>query len=1611
MENLSKVFDAITEIQNTLNVAINDGEVYYIEVDIFKDLMNHFRKLNAIPKNDLLIHEKQISTINHSILNLLIGLKLRFECQIVASKTLCAGYILLYDLPSAIKKIMSVLKNEKSTKSIKNIFHNNSVITENVTNQNVFNVCMCFALMELSFKVWSSCDDININNVFVEIFPILEKTSYSYLSETLLSFKCLVKMFELLNLLSKSNFIESDNYILRVMNIVMSNMENPLTGVREQTGLLFNIFLALTNKMQWINTINKQMIINKNLFNCNPVMYVIFTQQTWMMKSKYYLLSYSIQKKNTSEWSYYKDDLMNGLKISLQYAYLAPAGSDLYEACIKQIGLNKWKEMFLPLFIEVLTSSENNLMKQNIINYWMQSTLKIGSHIFNVIYDNLSSSDNVDSFIYLLKIGRREGFITNLTESQFNKLKIGLIHSDEIIRSNAFSSICVVKVLIAVITVEEINLIKQFLIENINYDSSRLRQSLMHSCTTLFIRIRDSFLFKLRSNKKNESLLYKDNSLLDVGDFISWIYTFLINNLEKGCNYQRKYTSLLLYEMILNYIGCSSKHFLQRKSNNKSEGVKVKEFIERLNKWHFTSSKSKNVLFSCIMDPSETIRNIAVNILSNYFTLNDDNIDELLSFYKKGIDLCSDKMFYQAESGALLLKTVTILAYKSKSDNEKNRFLLKLLNSEKFILNSLLNIAEKQKNELLKDILQAASNGSPLHGILLAIEELLTDNKSPEFGCFNLDNIEKLILLMEVINNKLLTALSSSSEKITDFAPSFADMGESIISIAHQSKIFNEFGNNDDGDEEIQLSSAYQLILNCIWLNIKTCCSLSSKLITTSLLDVNINFINRCVELIVNVLRKCRHKGAIETAGIAILDVTKYLTSHKNVKYQQIPVNILKEIFKTIIISSNGTISRKSAGLSILVHRIVAGDCNKKKPLLHSCVIELMNIASEDVNDTYDELTDLPQSRALHLLCRLVQDSALRQEISHHIHDVSVLCFNRFSSNIWSIRNAALQLFGAVLPKLIGEKKHQESEDGCENYTVAFEELYFHVETLFHLIDKQLSSIVNKNDFIEHSKLMPTLTLLSNLTVTMHTCINNNLNNIINKFNQYLEILLSSPLYTIRQLSAKINCNFCLPHKLRDIIGTRIHQITTEFDNNKTVNSNKIHGLLLNTKYLLAKYYKLLESMQYLKQFENDLIFSVKKLNLIKRNNLSYIIKTLLSDILNNYDNNINITNRYNYLIKSINNKNKILSNYIGFSSWCNVEINLIILKCNLDDLKNYVNIFLFNYTSCDINIYCLKSLKLRIENVTVDDDKDFYHYFINILIDFIIDRNKIEVLSVAFEVVLAFIKQLKIIHNTDNYINKINIIYNRYLIDCKYCIKCTRLALPVICSFISDKFSFDFIKNTINFIFKWSKPVTHDEDLRLSSVTSLIQLIQYLKMKKHNDEIGIIVWKSLCNFLQDENNDVRIEITRFFTKFYSDKIIFINNIQTINPYVSLCKIYKIDTMSGLMSEESAIKCLWNLLDVNNKESLENYYALDNANPFNHGLNNIYEEDVKIIDIVFNELHQFILQNSYKSNLIKIITNESHCTSCILKNHSDNNISNYLKQKKKQYTKRILALL
>lgn len=75
------------------------------------------------------------------------------------------------------------------------------------------------------------------------------------------------------------------------------------------------------------------------------------------------------------------------------------------------------------------------------------------------------------------------------------------------------------------------------------------------------------------------------------------------------------------------------------------------------------------------------------------------------------------------------------------------------------------------------------------------------------------------------------------------------------------------------------------------------CTKLSSRLVAKPLAPEDVK---RCVLLVVLVLRKCRHKGAIESAGIALYQITQQVTSRFVIDLEHISMFEIKAIVKFV---------------------------------------------------------------------------------------------------------------------------------------------------------------------------------------------------------------------------------------------------------------------------------------------------------------------------------------------------------------------------------------------------------------------------------------------------------------------------------------------------------------------------------------------------------------------------------------------------------------------------------------------------------------------------------------------------------------------------------------
>ena len=157
----------------------------------------------------------------------------------------------------------------------------------------------------------------------------------------------------------------------------------------------------------------------------------------------------------------------------------------------------------------------------------------------------------------------------------------------------------------------------------------------------------------------------------------------------------------------------------------------------------------------------------------------------------------------------------------------------------------------------------------------------------------------------------------------------------------------------------------------------------------------------------------------------------------------------------------------------------------KSQNLLSFAVQRLLEIASVK-DDPGTEAEDSPVSHSIHILKCLVQDANIARDISPHITEIASVCLHTFSSNSWSVRNAGLQLFGGMAPRIVGQKKIKDDNEGYNNVNVMEIEARF--PGLISLLVSKLNSSYSSETCLLEPSIVPILTLLARMESNSINC-------------------------------------------------------------------------------------------------------------------------------------------------------------------------------------------------------------------------------------------------------------------------------------------------------------------------------------------------------------------------------------------------------------------------------------------------------------------------------------------------------------------------------------------
>ncbi|XP_046561929.1 thyroid adenoma-associated protein homolog [Haliotis rubra] len=1027
------------------------------------------------------------------------------------------------------------------------------------------------------------------NQLLLTLFPRVlrfcgDQTSNQYHAFQILSvwFKSLHKCLptihsnhETVGFTSKDSF-----YLEETLKLVFLNWDSPVDGV---AAFVCEIFQAVLSVWSWEradrHTDNDR--LSEELLSR-------LLDIPWYARGKYKLLGLILPYTDISKL-FANACLKGHLLQCMSTNDLSPPASDVYKSSLQQIRnvcekenqLTVWREAWLELLLAGLFSDEPLLFRK-MCDYWIPLTLKLlpasatflPHHVCELRRESLCEARRRRALYVWLVLLRSIRNNKGLQEQDFNVelLTEALYSREEEVRGEAVAFLCVTKKS-ELLTEREVDLLQSGLPLCLRVDSAPFRQNLASSMKKLMMRLRDGCLAGIK--KKQEELV---RSL----EFLDWLHGTLIGSLLPGASFQRRKTCLEILNIIydtLVYVPGGGTHL---RGQAQEKCVQIVEYAHRLGLCDFLSWRSMVAVCTCVTDGADEVQELSAGLLMRFFPWSapqqpgyhpEDLAYHLLS---SALHLCSSPRPYETQSGALICNIVFVKyaceqgAVFSRGSGEG--FTCTLMDSSSAHSQFLQFLLEETQKALAlaETNLVLASRESPIHGLIQGIALCLKSLQSRH----DLDLPVSLLLDLLKVNVKViqmtLSVTSGGNEK--ESCPSFAELGVALDSLV----------SGEREGESLSLTPEFQFMLSWCWVNLKESCTclgeVTACLVTSRTGDrpTWLQELQSVGQVYVQVLTSCRIRGAIEGCRQGFLQYCTVLMSCDDPALAAIPAEILHQVMSSL--ESNlmsASVTRRSAGLPIIVQVIAQAEQRRKQhQLLTQSVVTLFRLASAPFTPQSNQTQDVCQVHALNILKALFGDAALVLSLMSRYTEVLIIIFDGFESPSWAIRNAATQLFGIMVSRMFGPR----GKAGTSQKMMTFQELFAHYPDLPSAMLSRLETTCT--NFGSINSLQPSLFLVLTLLASLGPAESQSTDQIERALREKISLSLPSPVYTLRELSARAAVTF-IPLDSGEQEGLKlVASLPPSCD--KIDGHNLLHGTLLCVE-------KLILSREFSKTFKQTL--------------------------------------------------------------------------------------------------------------------------------------------------------------------------------------------------------------------------------------------------------------------------------------------------------------------------------------------------------------------------------------------------------------------------------------
>ncbi|RPA77762.1 hypothetical protein BJ508DRAFT_378707 [Ascobolus immersus RN42] len=813
-----------------------------------------------------------------------------------------------------------------------------------------------------------------------------------------------------------------------------------------------------------------------------------------------------------------KPDLIKDLLFQMRDRMLAPSASKLLVALLErrrtELGHTKKEEFVDPNWTQLWREPLKHALREeharlHILLYMLPAFLKIcGAAAYTDFMEGwglervgdhheLTVLTDLVPILVCLRAGKQAGYvqdgvhIKSPREASKNHIilkaeALGPLigHRDDSVALSAMTLLVASTAITAPMSPDAFELLKKSFLHLHGHQNAEFRNQFVVIIRDFAQRLAGSSVYltkeleKLDKAIKATSVEYKDkrsalqelasetnDRLIATEQFVVWYVKFLFSLLETGRGHAQVTTALRILKMLMQ-TGLDKEFFdpstkLDVKTNKTVNVLKGNPIV-----WPFqvtigTESNLRWVL-ETLFNRYEDARLLAGEILCNAskspWKTPEQTEEYVINAFNRMIKSGRAR---DADGFAQLALVLSYLAARNDETLPASIFGVTIFNTGNAVavIDWLYNLLEEQFLAQAKVKLTEAVAKKPMHGVISAIRTCITNGPTSEG-----DAASEWRPVCKSLLNSCGTIWEIVSPVLCDVAPEGFTLDE------------EEDGNSPDT----------QSIMSYSWRAIKESSALISAVLTKKIDDQVLLDREEFIKggsILLSGLADIRHRGAFSAISPSYIAVCETCFQSYDTDIQVLPEVWLMDNI-SLVVKKSANITRRSAGIPMLVTGTLAVEVDPGRPLLEKTYNKLREIASEPV-DGHENIDQalLPQVHALNCIKALFTDSRTSARSKKFLGDGLDLAIQCFRSPVWPIRNCGIMLYTALINRLFGTTKSRNvfaATSGLHTTKSFFSKYPGIRNTLQENLEKEIQSY-NETGRLNAEMLFPALALLSRL--------------------------------------------------------------------------------------------------------------------------------------------------------------------------------------------------------------------------------------------------------------------------------------------------------------------------------------------------------------------------------------------------------------------------------------------------------------------------------------------------------------------------------------------------